>query len=79
MTAFFPEGTGGVTGHNTHGNSGMVGEGFVQKLEIAGRRGCLHKIPSVVGVRIVSGTTHCMKPCNVSAFLNCLIVGKKTK
>ena len=38
MTAFFPEGTGGVTGHNTHGNSGGVGLFFVPELEIP-RRG----------------------------------------
>ena len=29
-----------------------------QKLEIPGRRGGLHEIPSVVGVWIFSGTTH---------------------
>ena len=41
------------------GNSEGVGGYFIgQKLEIPGRRGGLHEIPSVVGVWIFSGTTH---------------------
>ena len=32
---------------------------MVQKMEIPGRRGVLREIPSVVGVWIFSGTTHC--------------------
>ena len=47
----FPGGMGGV--HKTCGNSGGVGGYFcIQKMEIPGRRGELHEIPSVVGVWI---------------------------
>ena len=54
---FFPEGMGGV--QNGSGNSEGVGGGYFsgQKMEILGRRGALHKIPCMVGVRIFSGTT----------------------
>ena len=39
--------------HKTCGNSGGVGGYFcIQKMEIPGRRGELHEIPSVVGVWI---------------------------
>ena len=53
---------GGV--QNSSGNSGGVGWGGYfsgQKMEIPGRRGGLREIPSVVGVWIFSGTTHCHK------------------
>ena len=44
--------------------SGKIPEGWGgyfsgQKMEILGRRGGLREIPSVVGVWIFSGTTHC--------------------
>ena len=57
---FFPGGMGGGGGvQNSRGNSGGVGGYFSgQKLEIPGRRGGLREIPSMVGVWIVSGTTH---------------------
>ena len=44
----------------TFGNSGGEG-GFISlhKMEILERWGVLAKIPSVVGVWIFSGTTHC--------------------
>ena len=44
-----PEGWGGGGGGYFTG----------QKMEIPGRRGGLREIPSVVGVGIFSGTTHC--------------------
>ena len=48
---YFSRGYGGV--HKTCGNSGGVGGYFcIQKMEIPGRRGELHEIPSVVGVWI---------------------------
>ena len=47
---------GGV--QNGSGNSEGVGGYFSgQKMEIAGRRGALREIPSMVGVWIFSGTT----------------------
>ena len=44
------------------GNSREVGGCYLsgQKIEIPGKEGGLCEIPSVVGVRIFSGTTHCM-------------------
>ena len=41
-------------------SEGLGGGGYFsgQKMEIPGRRGSLHEIPSVVGVWIFSGTTH---------------------
>ena len=56
---FSPEGMGGV--QNSSGNSGGVGGYYTgQKMEIPGRGGGdLREIPSVVGVWIFSGTTHC--------------------
>jgi len=46
--------------NNTCGNSGGVERGYccVHKMEILGRRGGLHEIPSVLEVWIFSGTTH---------------------
>ena len=59
---FFPGGMGGGGVQNSSGNSGGVAGYFSgQKLEIPGRRGALHEIPSVEGVWIFSGTTHCPK------------------
>ena len=54
----FSRGYGGV--QNSNGNSEGVGGYFSgQNMEIPRRRGGLREIPSMVGVWIFSGTTHC--------------------
>ena len=55
----FPKGQGGMK--ETFGNSGGEGGLFpFTKMEIPERWGVLAGIPSVVGVWIFSGTTHCI-------------------
>ena len=56
----FSRGVGGCL--TNCGKSGGVGGGYslLQKMENPGRRGVLSEIPSVVGVWIFSGTTHCI-------------------
>ena len=58
---FFPEGMGGVQ-IVVEIPAGWGGYFSGQKMEIPGRRGGLREIPSVVGVWIFSGTTHCGFP-----------------
>ena len=59
---FFPDGMGGV--QNSGGNSEGVGGGGVFKWSKNGNSGekvGLQEIPSMVGVWVFSGTTHCSK------------------
>ena len=65
----YGEGGGGGV-QNSSGNSGGVGGYFNdQKMEIPRRRGGLRESPSVVGVWIFSGTTHCHLLIPISIYI----------
>ena len=69
---YFSRGYGGGGGgvQNSSGNSGGVGGYFSgQKMEIPRRRGGLRESPSVVGIWIFSGTTHCHLLIPISIYI----------